>query len=119
MKTFRLVLLIGALGPFGVEPCGPGRGQGRRRPLRTSSPLVYKQHFPNVGEETIGASGSPEGRILRTDKKFARLVSVVDKNIVFKDEEGTGEDRLMTPVIRLIFSYSKLSQSLLEVPFYD
>lgn len=99
MRSSFVVFIVGILlGGQLVNACGPGRGYGRRRPSRPPSPLVYKQHVPNVAEETIGASGAPEGRITRDDPRFDQLVRVDDENIVFKDEEGTGEDKVMTPV---------------------
>lgn len=81
-----------------VQSCGPGRGIGGPRRTRKLLPLVFKQHVPNVSENSLGASGMQEGSISRNDTKFRNLETNYNKDIIFKDEEGTGADRVMTQV---------------------
>ncbi len=91
-------LLTGTLG------CGPGRGGIRRRGHRKLTPLVYKQHVPNFSERSLAASGLPDGIVGRRNDKFRQLVANYNPDIIFKDEEGTGADRLMTQVIKVNYA---------------
>jgi len=93
-----VTLLVAVLLCGGVRSCGPGRGSGLRRGPRKMTPLVFKQHAPNVPEHTLGASGLPEGRIARYSSRFRQLVTNGNPDIMFKDEEGTGADRIMSKV---------------------
>jgi hedgehog protein len=100
MKSIFLLLLLTA---NTVHSCSPIRGMGSRR-SRKLTPLVFKQHVPNVLENTLGASGLHEGKISREDARFKDLIPNYNKDIIFKDEEGTGADRLMTQVRTYSFS---------------
>ncbi|CAK1546156.1 unnamed protein product [Leptosia nina] len=91
MRLSLVLLWLGA-----AVACGPGRGFTRRHGPRRITPLVFNQHDPNISENSKSASGPPEGRITRDDEKFKDLVPNYNPDIEFRDEEGTGADRLMT-----------------------
>ncbi|XP_055587049.1 protein hedgehog [Uranotaenia lowii] len=95
-KCFTTLLVFLLYMVTQVQSCGPGRGIGGPRRTRKLTPLVFKQHWPNVSENSLGASGLQEGPISRNDSKFRDLETNYNKDIIFKDEEGTGADRVMT-----------------------
>ena len=105
LTCLLLLLLLPLLEPPSVLACGPGRGGNRRRSPRKLTPLVFKQHVPNVSENTISAAGFKEGKVTRHDSRFKDLVPNYNPDVLFKDEEGTGADRLMTRVSPLFLSF--------------
>ena len=61
--------------------------------------LIQGQHVPATSEAT--ACGPMSRKIRRDDPNFlALLVSNNNRDIVFKDEERTGADRMMTPRLK-------------------
>ena len=98
--TNLLTLLLALLVLFASlsDACAPRGGSGTRRHRRKLTPLVFKQHVPNVSENTLGASGLTDGPIKRKDPRFKDLVRNNNPDIWFRDEEGTGDDRIMSQV---------------------
>lgn len=68
-------------------------GLAKERSLRPRT-LSVREYFPNLPEAE--AAGAIERRIIRGGPGFSRLVRNDHARIVFKDEEKTGADRLMS-----------------------
>ncbi|XP_017046470.1 protein hedgehog [Drosophila ficusphila] len=94
-SLMALLLVVLAQNFTPAHSCGPGRGLGRHR-ARNLYPLVLKQTIPNLSEYTNSASGPLEGPIRRDSPKFKDLVPNYNRDILFRDEEGTGADRFMS-----------------------
>lgn len=60
--------------------------------------LSLGQKVPNASE--TATCGAIAKKIKRTDPEFANLVENDNADIVFKDEEGTGADRMMTAKLK-------------------
>lgn len=74
----------------------------KRRPRK---PLMLGQKLPDVPENSQQASGPAKGKITRNSPEFNKLRPNYNNEIIFKDEEGTGADRLMSKVRILLFVY--------------
>ena len=99
LRTIQSILILFLLFTGFSLQCGPGnRSGGRRQKSRKMTPLVYKEHVPNISENTLGASGLPDGAITRGDARFKDLVENHNTDIIFRDEERDGSDRLMSEV---------------------
>lgn len=72
---------------IGAESC-------REALIFTSDDLVLHEKVPNKPERD--ASGPITKKIKRTDPEFKNLVENTNASIVFKNEEGTGADRMMS-----------------------
>lgn len=86
------VLLIGAAACAPRFSDDPALSRGRDAALRLG------EHIPETSE--AAAVGAIDGRVRRGTRRFATLVQCDDPRIVFKDEEHTGADRMMTPRLR-------------------
>lgn len=89
-----LALLIGCATALGGCVSKEDVVLSKRQPFVERS-LRLGERVPDQSEAaTIGPITE---RIRRRSPAFSRLVRVEDDDLVFKDEEGTGADRLMTP----------------------
>lgn len=83
--------------PLLVVGCGD-LGQAPSLSRETTESFRPNEHRPEASESaTVGAI---EARVARGSAAFERLVRDDDPDIVFKDEEHTGADRMMTPRLR-------------------
>lgn len=66
---------------------------------------MLQQCIPDTAEESQQASGPAKGKITRNSPELEKLEPCYNNAIIFKDEEGTGADRLMSKVRFLSFVY--------------
>jgi hypothetical protein len=74
-------------------------GKGYSLLNATGSDLKQGDKVPSKPE--VDVVGAFVKRINRNDPEFATLVSNTNSKIVFKDEEGTGADRMMTQKLKV------------------
>ncbi|HEX4339694.1 MAG TPA: hypothetical protein VH062_27490 [Polyangiaceae bacterium] len=90
-----LLLAAGAL----VLSCDKSTGDVSLSKRSGAKVLRLHERVPDRSEAaTIGAI---VGRVERGSPEYAHLVRCSGADIVFKDEEGTGADRMMTPRLRV------------------
>lgn len=82
--------------------CGSRNAYGKSRPRK---PLMLQQSIPDTTENSQQASGPAKGKISRNSPEFDKLEPCYNNAIIFRDEEGTGADRLMSKVKILSFVY--------------
>jgi hypothetical protein len=89
------VMAAGSLVAACADPSSPDVSLSKRI---ERGALHLHERAPDQSEaSTLGAIS---GRIERGSPEFGRLVRCSASEIVFKDEEGTGADRMMTPRLR-------------------
>jgi hypothetical protein len=93
LQRYSLLSLLALTSCAEPLPEGPTLVKDRARQR-----LSVRQHYPNADERS--AVGPLAGRVLRGSPAFQRLVRCDSPLIVFKDEEGSGADRMMTPRLR-------------------
>lgn len=92
----NLALMVLMLAVCEVLSCGPGTSGSSRRNRNTK--MKFKQVIPDVEETSLAASGKYTGKVIKGSKAYKALVSNFNTNMVFRDDEKTGDDRRMTPV---------------------
>lgn len=100
MPHVRLAALLSVLSLAALGCSEPGIPQPPLRRSDANAPrlILPHQHWPDTAERE--AVGPIEQRIRRGAPGFGRLAEAQGSLAVFKDEEGTGADRLMTPELR-------------------
>jgi ABC-type multidrug transport system fused ATPase/permease subunit len=91
--TWLGLAVAAAYAYFGIKPPVDTRAAGRFD-RRSGDDLSQGERVPDASE--ADTSGPIVKKIKKTDPEFAKLVSNTNAKIVFKDEEGTGADRMMT-----------------------
>lgn|SRR6185503_11454189 len=97
MLASRTIVIACAFATFG---CDGLSGMDVALSKRAGLPreLGLGRRVPDVAETL--AIGPLEPPIARRTPAFARLIKYEGGNVVFKDEEGTSADRMMTPRLR-------------------
>lgn len=74
-----------------------------------AAPIMPKslvgEKSPNLPEQNVKASGPFKNKILRDTPEFNTLVTNTNSNVIYKDEEKTGADQIMTPKLSSAVDY--------------
>lgn len=81
-----------------VAACTPHPGEDPALSRQRDAAFRLGEHVPDTSE--AASVGAIERPVQRGSRAFAALVRCDDPRIVFKDEEGTGADRMMTRRLR-------------------
>ncbi|XP_068669980.1 sonic hedgehog protein-like [Montipora foliosa] len=92
--SYHLIALLVAAHLKCSLSCGSRSGVGSKDPRKER--LMLHQCVPDVIETSQMGSGPPKGKITRNSPEFEKLEPCYNTAIIFKDEEGTGADRLMS-----------------------
>ncbi|WP_080055297.1 hypothetical protein [Spirosoma aerolatum] len=92
--------LLARIGNTSQTPDSPGAPAVRADFALESTNLTLGQKVPDRAEKDSLASGPFNKAILRGTPEFATLVENKNEKVVFKNEEGDGSDRMMTPVLK-------------------
>lgn len=97
MQLFRILALVT---PFAAVACDAPSGMdvALSKPVGLPHELALGGRVPDVAEASV--IGALEAPIVRRSNAFSRLVRYERSDIVFKDEEKTSADRMMTPRLR-------------------
>ena len=98
MSSLRIVAVVVAAGYLAGCADLSSDGPSLSKKQSSEGPLRVGQRIPDAAEAAV--IGPLTGRVVAGSVAFARLVRCDDPDIVFKDEEGTGADRMMTPELR-------------------
>jgi hypothetical protein len=96
MRALRTVGFSFAVAALACDPSGMDVALSKRAGLPRE--LVLGQRVPDTAEAFV--VGALEAPVTRKAAAFARLVRYDRAGVVFKDEEGTSADRMMTPELR-------------------
>lgn len=107
MATFVILLAVCQFVSL-LFACGPGGGGPSSRITRLK---MKGKRIPDLPEHSTSASGSYNGPIMPNDPK---LLSIIDTNIVFKDDTYQANSRRSIKVGSLFINYYAVYHKLMH-----